>query len=201
MSWYGFDRRRQRDAEAVEDLAERVVGEGVGVPLRHDDHGLARFAELAELLFLLGAGREPARVDLVVFGVWGADGRGEAEELGGGEFAGFGLALELGVLREGFGADVGGEELGVSMFEAEVGGRGVAEELVGAGDDLRAEGGHAGFVAGVRVRIWVRRVERRQPVEAPLEGADDAVGVSGGERGLPGKHPFGVEPAEHCLSV
>ncbi len=46
-------------------------------------------------------------------------------------------------MLEGFGADVGGEELGVAAFEAEVGGGGVAVELVGAGYDVAVDGGHA----------------------------------------------------------
>ncbi len=41
----------------------------------------------------------------------------------------------------------------------------------------------------------------REPVEAALEGADDAVGVAGGQRGLPGEHPFCVEPGEHGDSL
>ena len=73
---------------------------------------------------------------MVVFGVAGADGRGEAEELGWRELAGGGFALEVGVLREGFGADVGGEELRVAGLEAEVGGGGVGEECVGVLDEV-----------------------------------------------------------------
>ena len=88
-------------------------------------------------------GGVPAGVDGVVFRVNGADGRGEAEEFGCFEFAGFGLAFDLGGFLQGFGADVGGEELGMAAFEAEVGGSLVAEELVGAGDDVGVDGGHA----------------------------------------------------------
>jgi hypothetical protein len=38
-----------------------------------------------------------------------------------------------------------------------------------------------------------------EPVEAPLEGADDAIGVTCGERGFPRVHPLCVEPGEHYL--
>jgi len=40
-----------------------------------------------------------------------------------------------------------------------------------------------------------------EPVETPLEGADDAVGVAGGEGGFPGVHPLRVELREHSLQV
>ena len=166
------------------------VGEGVGVPLGHDDHGLAGFAEGAEFGFLLGARGKPAGVDLVVFGVRGAGVGGEAEELGVVEFAGLGFALEFGVLGEGLGANVGGKELGMALFEAEVGGGVVAVEGVGVVGDLLAEGDHAGLVGGCGIEGLG---EGREPVEAPLERADDAVGVAGGEGGLPGKHPFCVK--------
>ncbi|WP_433984377.1 hypothetical protein RBB78_05305 [Tunturiibacter empetritectus] len=73
----------------------------------------------------------PAGVDLVVLWIAGADGRGEAKELGLFDLAGLGLAFEFGILFERLGADVGGVELGVSALEAEVGGGLVAEELVG----------------------------------------------------------------------
>lgn len=60
----------------------------------------------------------------------------------------------MGVLGEGLGADVGGEELGMAGFEAEVGGGLVAEELVGVGDELLVEGDHAVEVRGGRFRGW-----------------------------------------------
>ncbi len=146
-----------------------------------------------------GVGGVPAGVDGVVFGIAGADGRGEAEELGNIELTGLGLALDFGVFLEGLGADVGGEELGVAGFEAEVGGGGVAEELVGAGDDVGVDGGHAVVVAEVLCGCDGHGTEVLEPVKAPLEGADDAVGVASGERGLPGIHPLRVKLGEHYL--
>ena len=43
----GLGEAEAGDAETVEESAEGVVGEGVGVPLGHDDHGLFGFAVLA----------------------------------------------------------------------------------------------------------------------------------------------------------
>ena len=58
----GLGETQGRDAEAIEERAEGVVAEGVGVPLRHDDDGLFRLAGL-----LSGRRGIPARVDDVVF--------------------------------------------------------------------------------------------------------------------------------------
>ena len=139
----GLGEAKAGDAEVVEEGAESVVREGVGVPLGHDDHGLFGFAFLG-----FGVGGVPACVDGIVFGVASTDGRGEPEERSLFHFAGLGLSLEFGVLFQRFGADVGGEELGVAFFEAEVGGGGVAEELVGASDDVAVDGDHALVVVG-----------------------------------------------------
>ena len=65
----GLGEAEAGDAEAIEEGAEGVVGEGVGVPLGHDDHGLFGFAVLR-----FGMGRIPAGVDGVVLGVASADG-------------------------------------------------------------------------------------------------------------------------------
>lgn len=130
----------------------------------------------------------------------GADGGGEAEEVGFRELAGEGLVLEVGVLGKGLGANVGGEELGVAAFEAEVGGGLVGEEPVGVLDEIGVEGDHAVEIGGGCGRGGRGGREGvSEPVEAPLEGADDAVGVAGGECGLPGEHPVCVEPGEHSL--
>ena len=144
----GLGEAKGGDAEAVEEGTEGVMGEGVGVPLGHDDDGLTGLAGLAG-----GGCGIPAGVDDVVFGVAGGDGGGEAEELGVGGVAGFGFALPLGVLGEGFGADVGGEKLGMSMFEAEVGRGGVGEEAFGVGSEVLIEGDHAIELGGWRVRV------------------------------------------------
>ncbi len=60
--------------------------EGVGVPLGHDDDGLFGLACL-----FFRRGWVPAGVDCVVLGIDGADGRGEAEEVGFFQFAYGGL--------------------------------------------------------------------------------------------------------------
>ena len=138
----GLAEAQRRDAEAVEERAERVVAEGVGVPLGHDDDGLSGLAGLA-----LGRRGKPARVDEIVFRVGRADGRGEAQEFGRGELSVAGLLLELGVFCEGLRADVGGEELGVAGLEAVVRGRGVVEEGWHAKHGL-VEGEHGGFFGG-----------------------------------------------------
>ena len=57
------------DSEVVEERAEGVVGEGVCVPLRHDDDCLFWFPFLG-----FGVSRIPAGVNLIVFGVAGANG-------------------------------------------------------------------------------------------------------------------------------
>jgi len=164
------------------------VGERVGVPLGHDDHGLFGFAGL-----LLRRGRVPAGVDLVVLRVGRTDGRGEAQEGFGGEFAGAGAVLPVGILRESFGAHVGGKELWMALFEVEVSGCGVGEEVVGALDDELVRSNHAFEIVG----IGGGGVEAREPIEAPLERADDAVGIASCKGSLPGDHPFCVELGEH----
>ena len=65
----GLGETESRDAEAVEEGAECVVREGVGVPLGHDDDGLFGLA----CLFFRRCG-VPAGVDGVVLGIDGADG-------------------------------------------------------------------------------------------------------------------------------
>ena len=59
------------------------------------------------------------------------------------------MLLELGVLGEGFGADVGGEELGVALLQAEVLRGSVAEEVFRVGGDVGADGGHARLIGCV----------------------------------------------------
>lgn len=179
------------DAEAVRHGADGVVGEGVGVPLRHDDDGLFGAATL-----LGWVGGVPAGIDLIVFRVRGGDGGGEAEELGGLEFVNGGEVLELGVLGQGFGADVGGKELGMPGFETEVGGGLIAEKVGGVGQDAAIEGDHRGEVLGL-----VSGETGVEPVETVLEGSDDAVGVAGGKGGLPAEHPVAIELREHTRLV
>ncbi len=77
-------------------------------------------------------------------------------------------------------------------LKAEVGRGGVAEEVIGAGDDVAVELDHGREAVG-----GVGRGFSAQPVETPLEGADDAVGVPGSQGGLPAEHPVGVELREH----
>jgi hypothetical protein len=89
----------------------------------------------------------------------------------------------------------------VAGFEAEVGGVGVAVELVGAGDDVGVNRDHTVEVAEVRVGFEGYGTEVFEPVKAPFEGADDAIGVACGEGGFPGVHPLRVELGEHYLQV
>ena len=95
----------------------------------------------------------------------------------------------------------------MAALEAKVSGYGVAEKLVGAGYYVTVDSGHA------RETLCRRRFaemlggfegdggEVFEPVETPLEGADDSVGVACGERGFPGVHPLRVELREHYLQV
>ncbi len=177
------------DAETVEESAKGVVREGVGVPLRHNDDGLLRPAGLG----FGGVCGIPAGVDDVVFGVTGGDGGGEAKEGGVLDFAGVGFAVPFCVLREGFGADVGGEEERRAIFETEVGGGFVGEEAFGVRGEVLVEGGHALEVGLGEGGLG----EAGEPVEAPLERTDEAVCVAGGEGGFPSEHPLRVELVQH----
>ena len=125
----GLGEAQGRDAHAVEDGAEGVVAEGIGVPLRHDDDGLFG----ARGIFVRGSGI-PAGVDEIVLRVGRALGRGEAEELGRRELALGCLLAEGRRLGEGLRADVGGKELREALLKAEVGGALVAEEDVAVAD-------------------------------------------------------------------
>ena len=139
----GHGEAQRRDAHAIEDGAERVVAEAVGVPLRQDDDGLLG----PRRIFVRGRGI-PAGVDQIVFGVGRALRRGEAEKLGRRELSLGGLLADGGVLGQGFRAHIGGEKLGMALFEAEVGGPLVAEELVAVADEELVDADHGGFCGG-----------------------------------------------------
>ena len=62
-------------------------------------------------------------------------GESETQELRGFELAFGCFAFELGVLLQGFRADVGGKELRMASLQLEVGGARVAIELFAAFDD------------------------------------------------------------------
>ncbi len=136
------------------------MADGVGVPLRHDDDGLARPARA-----LSGFGRRiPARVHLVVLRVAGADRRGEAQEVSLLEFAGGGLAEHLLLLRQRLRPDVGGEELRMAALDAEVLGHGVAVELLRPPHNLLIQRNHPLPIRGARaVLAFVRQRHARQP--------------------------------------
>jgi len=187
------------DAKAIEQFTEDIVAEGVGIPLGHDDDGLFGPAEL----FFSGGGI-PAGVDAVIFGIGGADRRGEAQELGGLAAAILNALANFGLVFQGLRADIGGEKVGMALFEDEVSGRGVAEELITAADDFVIDGDHAlngiwtGEAEGGCRDVAGKRGEVGEPVKAPLQWTDDAVGVLGGEHCFPGVHPLGVKRREHC---
>src|SRR5215831_17205289 len=85
------------DAEHVKDLAEAVVADAVGVPLRQNDYRAVTLR------------REPARIHQVVLGIRRLDGRGEAEELSVGFFE---------LLLGRFAASV--EELDAAVLDAKI---------------------------------------------------------------------------------
>ena len=100
----GHGEPQRRDSHAVEDGAERVMAEAIGVPLRQHHDGL-----LGPGRIFVGRGRIPTGVHQVVFRVGRTFGRSEAEELGGCQFSFGGLLTNRGFLGEGFRAYVGGE--------------------------------------------------------------------------------------------
>jgi hypothetical protein len=106
------------DAHAIEDGAEGVVAEAVGVPLRQHNDGL-----LGPRRVFVRGGRIPAGVYQVVFRIGRAFRRGEAQELGRRKLSFRGLLTDRGFLGQSLRADIGGKQLGVAFFEAEVGGR------------------------------------------------------------------------------
>ncbi len=92
------------------------------------------------------------------------------------------------------------EALDFPLFEAEVRGRAVGEEIVTVSDEIVVQlmeeffGGSA--FAGV---VAIDAGPAGRPFGTPVEGADDAIGITRGETGLPLVHPFGVA-AEHTKS-
>jgi hypothetical protein len=182
------------DAEAVEDLAQRVVAEGVRVPLRHDDHGLSGFA-LPSSLFPLPLHFIPAGVDLVILRVGCADGGGEAQEGLAAEFADCGAALPFACLLQD--------------LQPEVRGCGVVHEPVRCGpvvgrDDALVERDHGverGELAAGDLRGGLVAAEVGEVLEPPLQGALHAVRVPGGESVLPRIHPLAVKLRQHALSL
>ena len=140
----GHGEPQGRDAHLVEDGAQRVVAEAVGVPLRQNHDGLLG----PRGVFVFGR-RVPAGIDQVVLRVGRALGRGEAQKLRRGELALGGLLADRGVLRQRLRAHVGGEEFRMALFEAEVGGALVAEEVVAVADEELVDADHGGFGGGI----------------------------------------------------
>jgi hypothetical protein len=102
----GLGEPQRGDAHAIEERAERVVAECIGIPLRHDHDGL-----LGPPGILVRRRGIPARVHQVVLRVGRALGRGEAQELPWRDLALGGLLAQRGVVSQRLGAHVGGEEL------------------------------------------------------------------------------------------
>ena len=78
----GLAESQRGNSKAIEQSAERVVAEGIRIPLRHDDDGLLRLA-----LLLFWRRGIPARVDLIVFWIGRAQRGSEAEKLRLGQLA------------------------------------------------------------------------------------------------------------------
>ena len=180
----GHGETQRRDAHAVEDPAEDVMAEAVGVPLRHDDNGL-----LGTRRVFVGGRRIPAGVDEIVLRVGRALGRGKAEILGARQFAVGGSLFDLGIFGERLRADVRGIELRKTLLEAEISGALVAEEEMAIADEELVDADHGllgrGLVAqdlraGNSGSKAMRFEEWSDPLETPLEGADDAIFIAGG---------------------
>ena len=176
----GLRQAQRGDAEAIEQRAERVMTEGIGIPLGHHYDRLLRPAGLFCLLRggRLGGGI-PAGVDDVVLWIGGSDGRRKAQEFRFLELSCGRLELQFCILCEGFGANVGGEELGVPGLQAEVRGSDVPEEVVGMSNDFLVDGYHALEIVWNRgcAGQWSKVVE---PVKTPFEWSYDAIGIAGG---------------------
>jgi len=160
------------DAQHVEGVAERGVGQGVGIPVGEQHDGPS------------SAGGKPAGIDQIVFGKGRAHGRGEAEEM---SIGAANLVFEAGV-RDLAGA----EDADFAALEAEVGGGGIGVELVAVGDDAAVVIEEkffavAGDVAG-GIAVAARPVAG--PLRAPLQRPDNAIVVNRGEAGLPIVHPL-----------
>ena len=145
--------------------AQRVVAEGVGIPLRQHHDGL-----LGPRGVLVRGRRIPARIHQVVFGIRRALGRGEAQKLRRRSLALGRLLLDRRVLGQRFRADVGGEQLRMPLFQPEVGGPLVAKEDVAVADEQLVDAHHGGFGGGI-VAHTLRAAERPRRIRAPQERA------------------------------
>ena len=188
----GLGEPQRRDTHAVEESAKSVVTEAVGVPLRQHHDGLPG----PRGIFVRRSGI-PAGVDEVVFRVGRAFRRGEAQKLRRLELAGGGPGAEGCIARQGFGAHVGGEQLGKALLEAEVGGAAVAEKEIAVTDEKLIDARHGGFsCGGVAQGLWSGERARESvglekwsdPLEAPFQGARHPIFIARGEPRFPAKH-------------
>ena len=205
----GLAESQRRNSKTIEQGAERVVAEGIRIPLRHDDDGLLWLA-----LLLFGRSGIPARVDLIVFWIGSAQRGGEAEKLRLGQLAFGGQLFQLGIVAECFRAHVGGEQLRMTFFQAKIRGSFVAVELLGRSDDAFIDGEHGGvglrrITAGDGIANGQTRDGRQiargdpifQPVKSPFQRADNAIGIARRQLRFPGVHPSCVQRFQHAASM
>ena len=107
----GHAEAQSRDAKPVEGLAERVVADGIGVPMRQHNNG-------PPSPLFLGRGK-PASVGQIVFWKRRFHRRGEAQEFG----------LLLAILGLALRIAAGGEELDGAALQADIRGRAIREKL------------------------------------------------------------------------
>ena len=136
----GLGEPQRRDAHLVEDSAQRVVAEGVGIPLRHHHDGLLG----PPRIFVRGR-RIPARVRQIVLRVGRPLRRGKAQKLRRRNLALGGLLLDRGVLRQRLRAHIGGKQLRVPLFQPKVGGPLVAEERIAVANEELVDADHGGL--------------------------------------------------------
>ena len=163
-----------RNAQHIEDAAQRVLADAVGVPLRQQHHRA------------MALRRKPARVDAIVLGIRRRYRRGEAQKL-----APLVFELLLGRLAAGV------KEFDLAMLDAEIVRRGVAEELVAVLDQVIVDVGHVPqhrvlVVLILRNREALDARPARGPVQAPLERAHHAIVVARGHARFPVVNPAAV---------
>lgn len=192
----GLGQAKTADSEAIEDAAERIVRDGVRVPLWHDDDGLAGSAMLLSLLFLLSTRRKPTSVDVIILWMRRPESGGETKKLSGFQLTARSFALERCVLCDGAWTNVGGKEQRMPHFKPKIARGFIAEVFDRVLCDAPTKCNHSvligGFGSGFR---W------SDPVKAPLERTDDAVGIAARQFCFPAVHPLRVKLREHTRSL
>ena len=168
----GHGEPQRRNPHPVEDRAQRIVAETVGIPLRQHHDGL-----LGPLGVFMLRCRVPAGVHLVVLRVRRPLRRGKTQKLRRRNLSlGCHLA-DRGILGQCLRAHIGGEQLRMPFFQPEVGGPLVPEEAIAVADEELVDADHGRFsrrivAHNLRVRHRVPKAvslkKRRDPIEAPL---------------------------------